>query len=173
MAVFYITGAPGSGKTTLQKELHRRGYVAFDIDNPRFGGPYNKSSGKRVVIPPAEKRSPDWFEAHEWRVSLDGIEALKNEANDKMIFLCGVAASDGQALHLFDKILYLQLDEATLKRRLGARTDNDYGKNDFELREIMERKRGLDAKYAALGVTTIDANKPLDEVVDEVLRCVT
>ena len=39
MSLFYITGTPGTGKTTIQKELIKRGYEALDIDQRRFGGP--------------------------------------------------------------------------------------------------------------------------------------
>jgi gluconate kinase len=169
MALFYVTGAPGSGKTTIQKELSLRGYDARDIDNSGLGGPHNKSAGARVVIPPADQRSPEWFEAHEWRIYPDAFGRLKAEAADKDIILCGVAASDGEILHLFDVIFYLQLDDRTLQHRLASRVDNDYGKNEFESQEIIKRKHGLDAKYAALDVTTINAIEPVSKVVDEII----
>lgn len=80
MALIYITGAPGSGKTTLQRILSERGYEAHDLDD--YGGPYNKNTDKSVVMPTAEDRSPEWFEAHEWQknqvTNLLTIELLKN-----------------------------------------------------------------------------------------------
>jgi adenylate kinase family enzyme len=166
MALLYITGAPGAGKTTLQRALTEHGYDARDLDNSHLGGPHNKASGLRVVIPPVDQRSPEWFEAHEWRVYPDAMKALKLEASDRDILLCGVAASDGEVLHLFDKILYLKLDDETLRQRIESRIDNDFGKNDFELLQILERKHGLDMKYSSLDVIEIDAEKSLDEVVD-------
>lgn len=170
MAFFYVTGAPGAGKTTLQKELKRRGFDARDIDNSNLGGPHNKTSGNRITIPPADKRTPEWFEAHEWRVYPDAFHELKMNAAVKDIVLFGVAATDSKILHVFDKILYLQLDDETLQRRLQSRTDNDYGKNDFELKEIIERKHGLDAEYAPRDVTNIDATGPINEVADKIMR---
>lgn len=169
MTLIYVTGAPGSGKTTLQKELSRRGYETRDIDNSDLGGPHNKNTGELVTIPPADQRSPEWFEAHEWRIYLDAFTKLKDEATDKDIILCGVAASDGEILYIFDKIMYLNLDDKILTDRLKSRLDNDYGKNDFEVLEILDRKHGLDAKYASLNVIDIDATKTLDEVAGEII----
>jgi broad-specificity NMP kinase len=169
MALIYVTGAPGSGKTTLQKELSARGYETRDIDNSGLGGPYNKASGQQVVIPPADQRSPEWFAAHEWRVHPQAFTALKEEASGKDIILCGVAGSDSEILHVFDEILYLYLDDDTLIQRLQSRTDNDYGKNDFELSEILDRKHGLDAKYSDMKVIHIDATKSLRDVADTIL----
>ena len=172
MSLIYVTGAPGSGKTTLQKELISRGYDARDIDSSDLGGPHHKSTGKLVVIPPADQRDKSWFEAHEWRVYVDAFQKLKIEAKDKDIILCGVAAGDHEVLHLFDKILYLSLDDETLSNRLRTRIDNDYGKNEFELEEILTRKHGLDKKYTLREVVKIDATNSLADVVDEIISYV-
>lgn len=169
MSLIYVTGAPGAGKSTLQKALSQRGLEALDLDGSGLGGPHNKQSGARTVVPPADQRTPEWFDAHEWRIDLSAIEALSQRAQDKDVFLCGVAASDGEMLHYFSKILYLALDDKTLKERILARQGNDYGKNDFELKEILERKRKLDAKYAGLDVIEIDASRTVDEVADDIV----
>ena len=169
MSLIYVTGAPGAGKTTLQKELSARGCDTRDIDNSGLGGPYNKSTNKQVIIPPADQRSPEWFEAHEWRVDPVAFDTLKTEAATKDIIVCGVAASDDQILHVFDKIIYLNVDDAALINRLNSRIDNDYGKNDFDQQEILKRKHGLDIKYASADAIHVNANKSLLEVVDEIL----
>lgn len=171
MALIYITGAPGSGKTTLQIELNRLGYDARDLDNSGFGGPHNKTSGERVVIPPIDQRSPDWFDAHEWRVYPTAIDALRVEAQTKDIFLCGVAASDGEVLHLFDQVIYLELSDDALRHRLDSRENNDFGKNDFEAHDILDRKRDLDKRYSTMRATKINVEGSLTKVVREVLRC--
>lgn len=169
MTFIYITGSPGSGKTTIQKELTRRGHLAYDLDD--YGGPHNKSTDKPAVMPPAGERSPEWFELHEWRINLGAIKELKSQAGDKEIFVCGVAASDEQILSLFDKVLYLSLTDELLRKRIAMRTmDNgDYGKNDFEVKEIINRKHGLDTKYLPSDAVKIDAIKTLDNVIVEIL----
>ena len=169
MSLIYVTGAPGAGKTTLQKEFDSRGYETRDIDNSNLGGPHNKSTGDRVTIPPVDQRTPEWFEVHEWRVYPHAFDALKSEAKDKDIILFGVAASDGEILHVFDKIIYLDIDDETLTDRIANREDNDFGKNDFELKDILNRKHGLDEKYSLLDVVHINASKSLSEVSEEII----
>lgn len=169
MSLIYITGAPGSGKTTIQKELIKLGYDARDIDDQSFGGPHNKATGELVTIPPADLRPSDWFDAHEWRLYPVAFKKLKAESLKKDIIVCGVAESDVEILPLFDKVLYLALSNNVLIDRLGVRTDNDYGKNDFEIKEILERKYKLDKRYRAPLALEIDAARPLNEVVNEII----
>lgn len=169
MALIYITGAPGAGKTTLEKELRGRSFEAHDMDDPDIGGAHNKLTGERVVIPSAETRPKEWFETHEWRTSRSAIEELKRQAEHKTILLCGVAPDDADLLPVFDKVIYLDVDEHTLRERIAKRTDNDYGKNDFELADILERRRSMDLKYKDLGVLCIDASKEPEVIADNII----
>jgi shikimate kinase len=174
MPLVYITGAPGAGKSTIQQELSRRGYETYDLDDQLFGGAHNKTSGELVVVPPAEHRSPGWFDAHEWRVYPKAIESLKMKAQATctVIFVCGVVASDSEILHLFDKVLYLALRDGALRNRIAARIagDNTYGKNDFELQEIIARKHTLDKRYASSAAISIEAEGSLSAVVGDLLH---
>lgn len=170
MSLFYITGTPGTGKTTIQKELLNRGYEALDIDQRRFGGPVNLKTGERTRVPPIEDRSPDWFEQHEWRVSRSGVEELKAEAKDKDIYLCGATTTEHLVWDLFDKVFYLNVDEETLRNRVLNREDNDFGKGEGELEIILDRYRASQEKLATLGATVIDATGSIDEAVDLVIH---
>lgn len=169
MAFIYVTGAPGAGKSTLQKELQARGLEVHDIDDPDLGGTYNKRSGERVSIPPVEERAVDWFDAHEWRTSVKAITGLKHQAVNRDIIVCGVAPDDENILHLFDKVFYLRLDESALRQRLAERTDNDYGKNEVELASILERKKALDARYVSPGITIVNASQPVELIAGLIL----
>lgn len=170
MSLFYITGTPGTGKTTIQKELVSRGYEALDLDQHRFGGPVNLESGERTTVPSIEDRSPDWFERHEWRVSQSGVEELKQEATDINIYLCGVTETEHLVWDLFDRIFYLNVDEQTLIDRILSRNDNDFGKGEGELEIILERYRAAQEKLATLDVVVIDANDSINKAVDSIIR---
>lgn len=168
MPFIYVTGAPGSGKSTVKKELGSRGLEVYDIDDAELGGAHHKASGKRVTIPPAHDRAPRWYDEHEWRVDYAAISSLKDKAAHTTIIVCGVAPDDGGILDLFDKIFYLKLDEDKLKKRIMTRTDNDYGKNPNELMHIIERKKKLDARYANSNAVMIDAGLPAGEIADQI-----
>lgn len=169
MPLIYVTGAPGAGKTTLQEELTNRGLKTYDLDNPNLGGPHNKASGERVVIPPAAERTQDWFDNHEWVTYEQALDDLKVQAKDNTIYICGVAENDGKILHLFDKIVYLQLSDEILAKRLSNRGVDDYGKNKFELEEIIERKYRLDKRYGEMNVVYVDASMPVIDAADSII----
>jgi dephospho-CoA kinase len=170
MALIYITGAPGAGKSTVQTELQSRGEVTYDMDDPDLGGPYNLQSGLLVTIPPADQREPDYFDKHEWRIYIPKIEALKTKAVDKNIFVCGVAPSDQEILHIFDKIVYLELEDEVLLQRLQTRENNDYGRNKSDVEQIMKRKHEYDQRYANLGsVIVINAILPVAKLTDAII----
>jgi dephospho-CoA kinase len=168
MSLIYITGVPGSGKTTVQKELERQAFEAYDIDQPRFGGPTNLVTGEPASIPPLEERSSVWFKQHEWRVSRTAVEELKRQSEARMVYLCGTATTEHLIWDLFDKVLYLQVDEATLRTRLANRAGNDFGKSEEEVSMILERFREAQEKLKGLGVIMIDATKSLGETVDQI-----
>ncbi|HSW65817.1 MAG TPA: hypothetical protein VLI54_01600 [Bacillota bacterium] len=170
MGLFYITGVAGSGKSAIEKELHRLGYEAYDVDDPSIGAPYNNQSNTVVVMPPASERTAEWFAAHSWRISRKRIEELKERAKDRAIFVCGTAGNEQQVRSLFDGVLCLDIDEATLRSRIASRTDNDFGHTEQELQMILQRHKAYRESYASSDITIVDATKPLNDVVGLILK---
>lgn len=168
MALIYITGIPGVGKSTIQHELVRRGYEAFDIDQPRFGGPTNLVTGEPVTMPAISDRPKEWFEQHEWRVSRDAVEELKQQSENKLIFLCGTTTTEHLIWDLFDAVLYLQVDEQTLRTRLEKRQGNDFGKTEDEVQIILSRFHEAEEALRHLDVTMIDATGTLHDTVKQI-----
>ena len=70
-------------------------------------------------------------------------------------------------LHHFTKVFILRIDDDTMRRRLRERTNNDFGKQPEEVELMLGRNRSGERPAGAIDV---DATKPLDQVVDEVLR---
>lgn len=170
MALCYVTGTPGTTKSTIQKELQNRGYKALAIDQCRFGGPVNLKTGESTTVPPIEERGPDWFEQHEWRVSRAGMEELKAEAKDKDIYLCGVTTTEHLVWDLFDKVLYLNSNEDALRHRVATRKDTDYGQGKGEMEDSVNQYRVAQEKIATLDVTLIDATGSISETVETVIE---
>ena len=170
MSLIYVTGIPGVGKSTIQRELQRLGYEAYDIDQPRFGGPTNLITGEPVQLPPIDMRSKEWFDQHEWRVSRDAVQSLKNESINKTIYLCGTTTTEHLIWDLFDKVLYLHADEETLKHRLANRKDNDFGKSKDEMEIILARFHEAEDALKHLDATIIDARGTLQETVAHITK---
>jgi hypothetical protein len=108
--------------------------------------------------------------AHEWMLSAERIGVLSHEAarSGTPMFLCGTASGDGGVWHLFGKVLALVIDVPTLKQRVAARTDK-FGKAPEELAAILGWHAGYEVIYRGFGAVIIDAARPLDQVVDEIL----
>lgn len=170
MPLYYITGSAGSGKSSVQQELKRRGFSAYDSDDPEIGSAHDNQSNKPVAIPPVNQRSPEWFAQHNWKIYPDAINRLRNESRDKVIFLCGSAANEYELLQMFDESFYLDIDDVTLQSRIKNRDGNDYGKSEDELQVILDKHQSAKRKFEESGAKIINAAQPLKRVVDEILE---
>jgi 5'(3')-deoxyribonucleotidase/dephospho-CoA kinase len=175
MPLIYITGVPGSGKSTVRSELLKRGYTAYGTDEDSLAYFYNNQTGEPIRHHmPADKRTPEWRAQHTWKVSRSAIEKLRASAGDEPVFLCGVVANDADELwDLFNKVVALTLDEQTLRHRITSRTNDDYGKNAHEFAALLKWIQTAETDYVRLGATIIDATKPIEQVVDDILAKTT
>jgi dephospho-CoA kinase len=172
MPLIYITGIPGTGKSTVRLELLRRGYEAYGGAEDNIAAFYDNETGQRLDgWVEAKDRTPEWTATHTWKIARQTIEELKDQAKDKPIFLCAVTHNDTDELwDLFDKTIALTIDEATLKHRLATRTNNDVGKSPDELQSILLRQKVARERYEGIGAIVVDATQPVDRVVDEIIE---
>jgi hypothetical protein len=140
MALFYVTGLSGTGKSAVLSELRVRGYHARGVDEDGYADWINKVTGTPDGFPRDAPRLDlhAWYQAHDWVLSTKRIGVLRRAAVrlGKPVFLCGVADGEGTAWHLFDKVLALVADAPTLKRRIAVRT-GEFGKTPEELAAIL------------------------------------
>ena len=174
MSLVYVTGVSGAGKSSVCEELRRRGYEAHDTDRDGNAAWVNRETGEVTAIGAgANERPPRWLAQHEWRVVPARVEELVARATERLAFLCGATANEQEVWHLFSAVIYLAIDEATLRLRLGTRTSNDFGKSPHELAAILEwHKVGVD-RYRSFGAVIVDATQPLRNVVDDVIDIAT
>lgn len=171
MPLIYITGISGSGKSSVCKELKQRGYEAYDTDNDGIAFFYHNDTDEPVTekITP-EDRTPEWRSKHTWKAKREDVEQLAAKADGETVFLCGVTSNDADELwDLFDKVFALHIDESSLKHRIMHRTSNDFGKNPHEFADLLRWQQTAEADYKKLGATLVDATRPLDRVVDEIV----
>jgi broad-specificity NMP kinase len=171
MPLIYITGAPGTGKSTILRELQSRGYKAHGTDEHGYSQWIGRKTGE-VVVPPEDYDLHAWYKDHEWTLNPEAIEKLRSETDkaDEVVFLCGVAAGTEAVQHLFNQTIVLTANAATLKQRITDRKDNNFGKTPEELKIILEwQDRHVDT-YRKQGVVIVDTAKPVNKLVDEILE---
>lgn len=173
MPLSYITGVSGTGKSTICRELRVRGFVSYDVDEHVFANWIGRTTGQ--VDPfPAPRPGFDihhWYAEHHWVLDADKIKMLKEESDRKPTnaLLCGTALGEDVAWPNFDVVFALTIDDATVRQRISQRTENSFGQTPAELEEILSWNAQFAANYHLFGAILIDATRPLDRVVDEIL----
>ena len=153
---FLIEGVSCTGKTSVCKELQRRGYhvVNGDIELAYQGDP-------RTGEPTAGRT----HEHHIWNV--DAVRALVANFDEPATFFCGGSRNFESFIHLFDAVFILDIDEATLLRRLDERPEDEFGARPDERALVVRLHRTREDTPTGV---LIDATRPLTWVVDEILR---
>ncbi len=170
MSFIYVTGIAGAGKSTVCEELKQRGYEAYEADNS-LSNFYNNETGEMIENHlPLAKRTPEWRKHHTWKMSKDKLLQLKDNAQNKHIFVCGVAANEEDYIDVFDKIYALVLNLPAVKHRILTRATSDFGKSAHEMNMIEEWYYSTDEYYQKIGAHLIDASQPPEKVVDDILE---
>ena len=169
MSFIYVTGIAGAGKSAVCKELAIRGFETHEGDDG-LSAFYDNVTGDQIKRPvDVAERTLEWRSKNTWKMSRDKLLQLKSSSTDKPVFVCGVSSNEDEYLDLFDMVFALMVDVDTLKQRINDRDDNSFGKLPHEMETIMEWQQGVDDHYRKVGAQIIDAVKPLNEVVDEIL----
>src|ERR1035437_5827664 len=103
MRRYYITGTQGTGKTTVAKELQKRGFTVFDTDT--YGGLCywkNKVTGEKVTSKTGDRK--EWLELHQWYCNPSKLKGLLPEQNKGDIFFVGISENQPEYIDFFDKI---------------------------------------------------------------------
>ena len=94
-----------------------------------------------------------------------------------MLFVCGGSRNRDQFLPYFAKVFNLRIDDDTMRRRLQARTPDDWtlvpDPDDYDVALAAMIKLMLELNRSdekPTGAIDLDATRPLDQVVDELLR---
>ena len=154
---YLVEGVSGTGKTSVCRELKRRGYQAINGDrelayqgDPETGEPTDSAD----------------HEHHIWDVGR--VRALVADHQEPVTFFCGGSRNFSKFIDLFDEVFVLDIDLATLHERLDQRPPDEWGSRPSE-RDLIVRLHQSREDIPTTGVQ-IDATPPLTAVVDEILR---
>lgn len=166
---YLITGVAGSGKSTIAKELKKRGYAAYDTE-VGFSYHVDKQTGEKVAYP--ANPSLEWYDQHERVFDEKILENLFKKHAHEPLFICSITANQKKYYPQFDKIFLLTANDETLIKRIEQRTDNHFGKHPLELQRIISRHQAFDDELRAAGAVVINSNQPTEKVADGILSYV-
>lgn len=139
MARVLITGMSGVGKSTVIRELTRRGAFAVDTDDAGW-----KDSGG------------DWI-----------TERMTNllRVHDDVI-VSGTVANQGEFYRSLHHVVLLSAPLDVMLSRIAARDENPYGKSSTDRAEIIANTRSVEPLLRASATLELDATAPISETVD-------
>lgn len=154
---YLIEGVSGTGKTSVCEELQRRGYHAIH--------------GDRELAYQGDPETGDPTEGfkhghHIWHVGK--VKSLVANKGSAVTFFCGGSRNFSKFIDLFDGVFVLEVDIDTLLRRMDERPDDEWGAKQSE-RDLLVRLHRTKEDNPKDGIV-IDATKPLERVVDEIIR---
>lgn len=153
---YLIEGVSCTGKSSVYKELKKRGYTAIDGDNelayqgdPKTGVATDEPSHKH----------------HIWDVKK--VDSLLNNKED-VIFFCGGSRNFEKFIDRFDEVFVLDIDRKTLESRLDGREKDDWGSTE-EQRKVVLKLHETKEEIPKNGIS-INATEPLSDVVNAILK---
>ena len=157
---YLIEGVSASGKSTVCKELNRRGYAAVDGDKELA---YNGDPITGEPIAGAQ------HENHIWDV--EKLIKLVDDKNDEIMFFCGGSRNFSSFIAKFDGVFVLDVDDKSIIERLANRDQSDgWDKKPEEVDLVLKlNKTKEDIPRDAI---VIDGTNDLDTVVDSILKLV-
>lgn len=139
MARVLITGMSGVGKSTVIRELTRRGAFAVDTDDVGW-----KDSGG------------DWI--------TERMTSLLQGHED--VIVSGTVANQGEFYASLHHVVLLTAPLDVMLSRIEERDDNPYGKSSEDRAEIIANMHSVEPLLRATATMELDATAPIVDTVD-------
>lgn len=140
----------GTGKSSVVRELRRRGFIAYDADDGGYA-------------------EPDADGVWRWRTSK--VSELLARSDDEPLFFAG--CDEEQTRFRWDLKILLTAPEQVIVERLASRGTNSYGKSVDERERVLADLRVVEPLLRRSADVVIETTQPLAHVADSVLLAAT
>jgi broad-specificity NMP kinase len=161
MSRILVTGMAGTGKSSALQELSGRGYRVVDTDEPgwreyrRYDEPIDALHRGEFL----------WVE--------EKMTELLDSDDERSLFVAGGVRNQATFYDRFDAVVLLSAPADVLLDRVAGRTTNEYGKSELERAEMLADLAEIEPILRAECTHEIDASRPLDEVVADLIAIAT
>jgi len=162
---YFITGTPGSGKTTIGKLLQEKGYGFVDSDHtPGLARWYNDKTGE--AVPPNPTEDAEWYRQHSWNWDREKLKELLDSYGEKDVFVCGITSNQTNGLDLFDKVFLLTSNKEELRTRMLNRRNTA---DPEAIDTVFEWHDAFESEMILHGAIPIDSSQEPNIIVNEIL----
>jgi broad-specificity NMP kinase len=165
MKKVFITGISGTGKTSIAQALRGKGINAFDMDMYDLCYWVNINDGIRVDYEAVLNR--DFIDSHMWVCDVEKLKSMLN--SDEDVVMLGHPENYQEILPLFDKFILLHCEPETFLKRIMAREDNDFGKDETAQQHLLDTYKEFENNMLSRGATPINVEGSKEEVVQKII----
>lgn len=180
MSLYFITGAPGAGKSAVTTGMEAKGYAIYDTDDPErtgMAGWHSLETGEYVAGYNEVEVTERLLKTHLWKLTDAALEGFVERAESESIYLCGRLRDARPVIEVADRILFLRLPDAVVDERLIRRSqipgEVEWGGEPWQREKSMQVNRQIEEEYRALGAVMINADQPRELVVAAVIEATT
>ncbi len=163
----FITGVSGTGKSTVLKAIAAKGHQTIGLDElPGLSCWVHKETKEKL-----DKKadfSEEFLKTYEWVCDMDFLKMLV-EGKEGKVFIAGNVENVLECIDYADKSFILICLPETFLKRIDEREGNDYGKDEDAKNFLLSYYQSDNQKCLEAGAMLIDAERPLDEVVEIIL----
>ena len=168
MKMIYITGIPGTGKSTITQRLQEAGYNAHDLEAIPNLCYWTDLDGNPVPFP--SEVTQEFQQNHNWFCD---IEHFFSKQTGNLLILSGPPMQQGGFYKLFDKVLLLRCPKEVFIERLIKRDNNSYGKNEELRNNILTWYENFETKMLESGATPVDVDRDIEGIVEDIKTIIT
>ncbi|MET9248023.1 AAA family ATPase [Nonomuraea sp. NPDC003709] len=153
MAVIFITGMSGTGKSTVLGELARLGYRVVDTDYGDWMEDVPAPDGTGTELQWREDRITELIAEHE----VSGVP----------LFISGTSRNQGEFYPRFDQVILFSAPLEVMLERIAARETNQFGKTLDERERVIKDTAEVEPLLRASATMEIDTRQLLTETVSQ------